>query len=85
MVKSSRHLSRNWDMKFVDYESAEIYITARRLDSPSFYRLAFRSEPTIVTTNKSISILSPFRSINVFLGLFQCNVHVAVNRLQLSC
>lgn len=40
---------------------------------------------TVVASDKCISVISPKFAVDKLLRLFQCNVHVAVDRLQFSC
>ena len=72
-------------VRHLDHESADMYITMpRQLSRPTNDTVA-SFQLTIISSYKGITVASFELSIDVFLGLFQSNVHIAINRLQFPC
>ena len=46
---------------------------------------SLRSGPTIVASHECIPIVPSHLPIHEFLGLLQCDIHVAIDRLKLAC
>jgi len=61
-------------------------MTATGLDSNADGREgSTQARRTIIATDKGIAIVSPLGSVDDLIRLFERNVHVAVNGLQLAC
>jgi hypothetical protein len=43
------------------------------------------NNPTVVSSHKGIAICAMQLSVDIFLGLLECDVHVSIYGLKLSC
>lgn len=66
------------------YESAEMYMTIEEINSSPRTSLSIFWD-TVVASYKGVTIRSPEPPIDILLCLLQCNVHVAIHRLEFSC